>query len=234
MTISRTNLIAYGLFALSLLILAGTAYFMFNIKVLENWTLTVKQADIHVGDTVIVESTYTKLRTTGSDSEATRYIICKNSSNVWVRYEVSRATANRAAGKGGTGIPITIRRDIADVPTTCKFSIVISYKVLPFRTVVVANESNEFLVLPERTVPITSAVPAQVPIASTPSRVPTSNAPAAVSGSSRSSYSPSSNPTPSNTPRQPDNSQSTEPVLEVRSPLSPVLCLSVLGQVRVC
>jgi hypothetical protein len=209
-SVSRANLIAYTLTTLSVGILITTSYFLLNIKVIENWKLTVKQTDIHVGDTVVLESTYHKLRTTGSDSESIRYIICRNREKVWVRYELNRATANRAVGVGGTGIPVTIRRDIADVPTTCKFNIVISYKVLPFRTVVVTNDSNEFLVQPERTTEESSSVTS---IVSTPSQVQLSSV--VVRPVAQTS---SSNLTPVATPAQSNNVQpatnSTGPTIE--------------------
>jgi len=142
------HILTYVLFGLSLLVLTGTLYFISTIKVLDEWTISIPSGDIHVGDTVVIQSVYNKVRETGGES--VRYIQCENRSGLWIRYELNRATANRQKGKGGTGIVLTVRRDIADVPTTCKFTINIRYDVLPFRSVYVTNNTREFTLLPER------------------------------------------------------------------------------------
>ena len=147
--ITKTNVITFGLPILSLAILATTFYLLSNVKVLENWKLIGPTNDVHVGDTVVVQSTYNKVR--DASGESVRYITCKNRSGVWIRYELNRATSDRAKGVGGTGIPLTIRRDIADVPATCKFDIAIKYDgVLPFKSVNVYQSTKNFLLLPER------------------------------------------------------------------------------------
>jgi hypothetical protein len=146
-----TSIITYLLLVLSIGIFFGTTYFVMNIKVLDDWQLTLPAGEIHVGDTVVLQSSYKKLREAGGES--VRYIQCQNRNGVWIRYELNRATANRQAGVGGTGVVLTVRRDIADVPTTCKFTISIRYDVLPFRDVYVSNETKQFKLLTERTEP---------------------------------------------------------------------------------
>ncbi len=146
--------VSYLLFALSALILASTLYFIFSIKVLADWRITLPAGDIHVGDTVVLRSEYTKLRDV--QGRSARYIDCQNREGVMISYPVNEAPADHAAGKGGTGVVLSVPTSIPDVPTQCQFRISLDYPVLPFRHVTQTNHTNSFKLLPR---PSASSVP---------------------------------------------------------------------------
>ena len=197
---NRINLLSYLLLLLSAITLVATVYFLSNIKVLENWKLSIPNTEIHVGDTVTIESTYNKLRDTSGES--TRYITCKNKAGLWVRYELNRATSDRAKGKGGTGIVVIIRRDIADVPTQCKFEVAIRYEVLPFRSVHVVNETNTFTLYPEK---VTESSSNESLTATQTSQSPTAPPSRSNSSVSYPNNTPPAQQLPSNSSQQSDN-----------------------------
>lgn len=179
---------------MSILLLLSTAYSLSTITVLEDWRISINNDvnNIHAGDTVVIQSTYNKLHNTSGT--ATRYITCLNRSDLWVRYELNRATSNRGKGKGGTGIILVIRRDIADLPTKCKFEIAIEYEVMPFKKVNVHNQTQEFELKPERPLTI-------LPTATDSSQVAEQSSDRMVEDSSSSNINPPINIA------QPENSQ---------------------------
>lgn len=147
--ITNTRMVSYALFAFSLVLIALTLYFLSSVRVLENWSLRVPPGDIHAGDRLVLLSEYTKTRDV--DGEAMRYIECMTKdTKIFIRYPINQAAANRAKGKAGTGIPLVVPRDIPDLPTTCKFSISITYEVLPFKKDYQKNSTQEFQLLPPR------------------------------------------------------------------------------------
>lgn len=145
--INRSKLFTSILFILSLLILGSTAYYVSDIKVIQDWKLTLPDKPIHAGDTIIVASTYTKLReVTG---EATRYVDCWTKDNILISYPINVAIADRASGvKKGTGLILVMPTVIPDLPAKCSIRVNIKYKVLPLRTVHVTNTTAEFTLLP--------------------------------------------------------------------------------------
>lgn len=148
---SGTQIASYVLFSLSALILAGTIYANMNIDVLKNWRLVLPEQKIHVGDEVVVQSLYEK--TMNVSGKSVRYIECKNKSDVYIRYPISEAVADRAAEKAGTGVVIIVPQVIPDLPATCRFNITIEYKVLPWRNVIESMNSEEFTLHAKETTP---------------------------------------------------------------------------------
>lgn len=147
--ITSTRIISYVLFAFSLVILSATFYVLASVRVLEDWTLRLPPGPIHAGDQLVLISEYTKTRDV--DGMAMRYIECKTrDSNVFIRYPINEAVADRAKGKAGTGVPLVVPRDIPDLPAVCKFSISITYDVLPFKKDYQKNSTPEFRLLPVR------------------------------------------------------------------------------------
>jgi hypothetical protein len=144
------NIISYVLFGVSALILAGVISLTMNVDVLRDWKITLPPGDIHVGDTVVLQSTYTKLRSiTGT---ATRYLDCINGGGTNVRYPINEARADRAPGsRTGTGVILKIPTVVPNLPAKCRISIVVAYKVYPWRTVTEFQSSREFTLLPSVT-----------------------------------------------------------------------------------
>jgi hypothetical protein len=193
--LTRVNLIAVTLMTASLVILGTSVYLLANITVIQDWKLILPAQEIHVGDTVTVQSTYNKVR--DASGESIRYITCKNLSGTWIRYELNRATSDRAKGRGGTGIVLVVRRDVADVPTSCKFEVAIRYDVMPGRHVNVYNSTRVFTLYPER------ATESSAPVS--PAAIRSSQSP--ILSSSLSSSSAQS--APASAPAQRDTSQTT-------------------------
>ena len=145
---SRTQLISYILFFLSACILGFTIYMNVKTDVLKDWRLVLPQQDIRIGDSIVLQSLYTKVMDVSGKS--TRYIECKTSNGVFVRYPISEAVANRAAGQSGTGIPVVIPSTIPNVPTTCRFNITIEYEVFIWRKHIESVNSEIFTLNPAK------------------------------------------------------------------------------------
>lgn len=140
--LSATQIQAYTLFFLSTLILIGTFLFTMQVKVLDNWTLSIPTVDLKAGQEATIVSEYTKLRdVTGV---AKRYVECRNEKGAYIRYPLNEAVANRASGNGGTGIIVKIPTDIPNLPAKCRFTVAIVYEVYPWRKVNQSNSTNEF------------------------------------------------------------------------------------------
>lgn len=147
--INFTRIFTKLLIVASLVVLASTAYFVVKLDVLVDWRIEIPTAtEYHAGDTIVVESIYTKLRQV--EGEARRYVECETRPGVYVSYLVNEVPADRRAGSGGTGIEIPIPRGIANLPTDCRIRISIDYPVLPFRHVTEVATSDTFRLLPER------------------------------------------------------------------------------------
>lgn len=186
------NVLSFVLFATSAAILVGVVVFTVNIDVLTNWNLALPSGDIHAGDTVLIESTYTKLRAvTGT---AHRYLDCENGTNSFIRYAINQAVADHApGGKTGTGITLKIPTDVPDLPATCRVSVNVVYKVYPWRSVTEFNSTKDFTLLPAL-----SAAPAVVSEVTTQTNQSLVVDQGQVSGSasSPSSSQPTTTPTP--------------------------------------
>lgn len=146
----RANVITGGLFTASAAILIGVVYFAMNIEVIKDWTLTLPNQDIHTGDTIVVASRYMKLKQVKGTSQ--RSIECQSTPGIFVSYPLNKVTANRAAGKTGTGIIVTIPTKMAGInnpPDTCHICVALSYPVLPGRNVPYFKCTKNFTLLPE-------------------------------------------------------------------------------------
>lgn len=133
-------------FTLSVLILTATAIGVARLDVLEDFYIVVPEQRIAVGEEVIIESRYNKIRdVTG---ESTRYIECKTKDGIPLRYELSKAEANRSATKGGVGISMIAPSNIPDLPAQCRYTIIIEYDVLPFKHVFESANSEWFTLYP--------------------------------------------------------------------------------------
>jgi hypothetical protein len=117
-----------------------------QIDVLKDWRLELPKQDIHVGDTIIVDSLYTKLMQVSGES--TRYLECKNKNGIYIRYELNKAVANRGAGTSGTGVELVMPNTVPNVPATCRINITIEYNIYVLRTVIETANSKEFTLLP--------------------------------------------------------------------------------------
>jgi hypothetical protein len=124
------------------------AYLAFApLNVLNDWQIIVDGSVHHPGETVSVVSQYKKLKNVSG--LASRYLECKNFNGSYTRYPVSTAKANRSAGTTATGVFIKIPTNIPGLPTKCRVSISIDYKVYTFRTATEANSSKDFSLVNE-------------------------------------------------------------------------------------
>lgn len=148
MRLNRSDTITYLFISLSILLLSFTTYSLIKIDVIEDktWNLILPEGEIRAGDTIYVQSQYNKLRQVEGSAE--RYVECWTEDHILVVYLVSKAVANRAAGKGGTGLPIPIPSNIPDLPTLCHIRVVVKYHVLPFRNVIEVKSTKDFMLLP--------------------------------------------------------------------------------------
>lgn len=146
LNINPTQVFSYVLFGLSFVILLMAFLLTRNVDVLQNLKLTNPPGEIHAGQTVIVTTSFVKVRDVVGES--TRYIECQTKDGIPIRYIVNTAKANRPIGKGGTGIQVEIPNSIPNVPTKCHFSISVEYHVYPWRTVNETANSPDFTLLP--------------------------------------------------------------------------------------
>lgn len=146
--ISRIRIANAALYTLAAVIFATTAVFLYlfvaPMPVLKNWRIVAPAGNYHVGDTIIIQSLFTKLRPV--DGVAHRSLECTGAQGADVAYPVNIATANHVAqAKAGVGIPIVI--PLIPTPTKCRLAISIEYKIYPFRTVTEFATSNQFNVV---------------------------------------------------------------------------------------
>lgn len=116
--------------------------FIAPVDVLKDWQIILPDNELHVGEEVVLQSQYTKLKPV--KGTAVRYVECENDRGIFIRYPLNEATADRAPGLGGTGIVVKLPETVPDLPARCKFSIVIVYRVYPFRDVTEFVSSKEF------------------------------------------------------------------------------------------
>lgn len=146
--VSKVQLVSYSLFALSAVTLFFAVYMNMSVDVLKDWKLIMNQDSAYVGDTVVIESVYHK--TMNVTGVSTRYMECKNSDGILIRYAVSEAKANRASGQTGTGIMIVVPSTIPDLPTKCRINIIIDYEIYKFRHVIESQQTKEFTLYPRK------------------------------------------------------------------------------------
>ena len=191
----RANIVTGLLLFASLAVLAVTFAYNTNITVLKDWQIVLPTGDIHAGDTVIVQSIYTKLRSV--KGTAVRYIECKTGTGIYVRYPLSTAIADHAPGVAkGTGFVAKMPTGIP-TPASCMISINVTYKVYPWRSVTEFATSRQFTLLSPVSLASVSASATQ-----------TNQLPTQSSDSSPVQFS-SSNTTPATTPTQSNNVQAS-------------------------
>ncbi len=121
---------------------------LFPVDVLTNWKIRIAKDHYTLGETVVIESLYTKNIESSVHSVVTRYLECKNGNGVYVRYELNQALATAPQNiSGGTGIIVKIPEDIAevDLPTDCYFAISVDYDISPRRAKAEYNRSQNFV-----------------------------------------------------------------------------------------
>lgn len=158
---NKTKIANLSMYALALSIAVGSIVIgialLYPIDVLTNWTIRLDKTSYVAGETTIVQSLYTK---NGSyTGTAKRYIECKSVNNIYIRYPLNEAVADRAASATptGTGVPITMPLNIPNLPTTCVINISIDYKINALRTVNESQNSPSFQLTPvgQPTQPVT-------------------------------------------------------------------------------
>lgn len=206
----RATVISSLLFGASAVILAGVIYFALNIQVLKDWTLTAPPGDKALGDTFVVASRYTKIRQVTGKS--VRTLECAYTPGVYISYPLDKRAANRAPGKAGTGVVVTIPsylKGTQKLPAQCHVCVALTYPVLPFRNVPYFKCTNpDFRLvssLPVHSVGVTAPT-----IQTSPTPTVSESAPRSDSQVQASS----SNTTPSATSPQPNNVQPAPSILK--------------------
>jgi len=207
---SKTRLISHSLFALSIVIFGASFLMTRQIDVIKDWVITFPQEELHAGDEVIIQSTYTKVR--DAKGTAKRYIECESKPGVFIRYELNEAVADRQMGTTGTGIPVKIRSDIPELPTTCKFCIAINYRILPLLDTLESNCSNTFKLYPKRET--TDEPQATIQSSQTQTPVAVVGQPSVSSNPSPTNNTPQPTPPQSNNPQPDDSTPETEPPVD--------------------
>lgn len=212
---------------LASLALVGSALYiayvvLFPVNVLDDWTLTLSGKDYYLGDTLTIESSYKK--NVNAKGTSTRYLECRNSNNVFVRYQLNEATGDKPASRSSTGIIVKIPAVIAEVtlPTKCYFSISVVYDLYPRRAEPEYARTEEFTLnnakepqdhITQQAAPGAEGPSSNIALIPTSPRPSTSTPPAAKAPaqSAPQSKPPSSSPpTPAPTPRpQPQPPQQT-------------------------
>jgi hypothetical protein len=145
---TRLRLVNGALYAVATAIFLATALVLYAlvipITVLHDWRVVAPAGTYKVGQTIVIQSLFTKTKEV--DGVSHRNLLCINPTNAEVAYPIDNAVANhQAAHNAGVGIPITI--PLVVTPTTCELQISIEYKVYPFRTVTQYATSNPFKVV---------------------------------------------------------------------------------------
>lgn len=210
-----TRLSAYALFGTSVCIVLAVVYYVSNIQVISNWKLTIPSTvgTIHVGDTFVVDSVYTKLRQVTGTSK--RSLECQSSPGVFVSYPLNSVSANRAPGHSGTGVIVSLTnlRGLPPLPAPCRVCVALGYPILPGRTVPYFKCTSLFFLQPASVAssassPIPKTSPAQAQAVSSPSETIDNT-------STTSSFTQNTIAPP---PAQPDSSQSPSFVDELLQP----------------
>lgn len=174
----RKRLLAYLNASLLGILVSLFGYILFwPVDVLTDWTLKLPAKSFVAGQEVTIDSRYNKV--TAVSGESHRYIECNDKSGIKVRYPLNEAIADRKPGQGrGTGVQVTLPTTIPDLPTTCRISISIEYRINLLKTHTEYNETNDFELLPESAAKTGTdkTVVSVVTSSSTPDRQETSQA----------------------------------------------------------
>lgn len=146
-------------YVLSLIMVLATLLVIYlkivPVNVLMHWKLTVVSGTYYPGDTVSVHSEADK--TKPITPLAHRNIECKSNGN-FISYHLADVKGvNAKVGHISTYIDFDVPQTIPNLPTTCRFSISIDYKIDSFREVNEYTFSNTFTVDNK---PVTVSAPA--------------------------------------------------------------------------
>lgn len=146
--LNRMKVANAALYVLAIAILCATALATFLFiapeTVLKDWRVVAPTGNYHVGETIVVQSLFTKLKDV--DGVSHRSLLCTDPQGATVAYMINDAIANhQAQSKAGVGVPVTI--PLVVTPTKCKLAISIEYKIYPFRTITEYATSNSFNVV---------------------------------------------------------------------------------------
>lgn len=121
------------------------------IDVLKDWHYTIHKDTYSTGETILITSTYRKVRAITGNSR--RYIYCKTPSGSYNRKELGDAPADRPPQAGTTDIYLSIPTDLPTLPTTCYIEVDIDYTIYTFRKFVETNRTAEFTVIEGKNTP---------------------------------------------------------------------------------
>lgn len=145
---NRLKAVNRAMYVLSAIIFSGTAIVLYllvsPIQVLSDWRVEAPSGSYHIGDIIVVQSIFTKLKDVHGVS--TRTLVCDNLQGSTVSYPINSAAAVSVAKKK-TGVGITIVIPEVVTPAKCSVNISIEYKVYPFKTVTEFATSNQFNVV---------------------------------------------------------------------------------------
>lgn len=140
------NAASYALFILSGAMALATITATLSVDVIKNWKLTLPPSEIHAGQTIVVQSEFTKLKAV--KGIARRSVECVNIRGVYLKYLLNEAVAEAPPGRGGIGMVLKMPTDVPNLPTKCRISVNVDYQVYPWRTVTEFVRSADFDLLP--------------------------------------------------------------------------------------
>lgn len=146
--ISKLHLVNGALYTLAGSILGATLLtlllFLRPVNVLIDWRLLAPKGDAHTGQTIVIQSLFTKVKAV--DGISSRKLLCDNAQGEDISYPLSVAVADHAVQKRtGVSIPITI--PAMSTPATCRVMVSIKYQIYPFRSMTQSTTSNSFYVV---------------------------------------------------------------------------------------
>jgi hypothetical protein len=193
---------------------------LFPVDVIKGWKLELPAKNEYaLGEVVVIESMYSKTVPTGNNSQSERYIECRNNRGVNLRYLLNKAVANRKPSSStGTGIVVQIPRELSGltIPTTCFFSISISYNLYPRQAIPEYNRTKDFKLIQESEP--AAVTPAPVGDTAVPLTAPLAQAEFRESkrpeGSSSSSSAPTTSPESEEAPVNPEPEEEEPSLLD--------------------
>lgn len=142
----RERIVNYLSLTFAVFLVIGTltiAYIqLIPVNILKNWRITSTEQSYKVGDQVILNIEYEKIR----ESAATTYysLECKRPNGSLKTYPLFHVEAKKKKSSGTVKVPVDLPKSIADTPTDCRVAIKAYYHVFTLRDVLEENVSNYF------------------------------------------------------------------------------------------
>lgn len=143
--LEQTISMAVGII-LVVMMLVVAIIFATPVTVLRDWSIRTTSDTYHLNDTIVLQSSSTKLR--DATGKVSRTIECDSGKDSVIGYNLNLSEAKRPAGTATSTYGLKIPSNIVDLPATCRVVIAVDYKVLLVRNIHDNAVSNDFKVFP--------------------------------------------------------------------------------------